>query len=73
MLGCELQHLNLDGILPGMTVALVGMPHTSIQGHSPSNLTRTGRWNGESTYNPRTRKLFQTATVIRQIRKRILT
>ncbi|WP_437754826.1 RHS repeat-associated core domain-containing protein [Sorangium sp. So ce1389] len=39
----------------------MGIPHTSIQGHSPTNLTRTGPWNGESTYNPATRKLFQNA------------
>lgn len=37
------------------------IPHTSIQGHSPKNLTRTGPWNGESTYNVGTWKLYQNA------------
>ncbi|WP_437600542.1 RHS repeat-associated core domain-containing protein [Sorangium sp. So ce590] len=39
----------------------MGIPHASIQGHSPKNLTKTGPWNGESTYNPGTRKLFMNA------------
>ncbi|WP_434044354.1 MULTISPECIES: RHS repeat-associated core domain-containing protein [Sorangium] len=39
----------------------MGIPHTSVQGHSPKNLTKTGPWNGESTYNPGTRKIFLNA------------
>ncbi|CAN98052.1 MULTISPECIES: RHS repeat-associated core domain-containing protein [Sorangium] len=39
----------------------MGIPHTSVQGHSPKNLTKTGPWNGESTYNPGTRKIFMNA------------
>ncbi|WP_437590725.1 hypothetical protein [Sorangium sp. So ce1000] len=39
----------------------MGIPHGSIQGHSPKNLTKTGPWNGESTCNPGTRKLFLSA------------
>lgn len=37
----------------------MGIPASAIQGHSPKNLQKVGPWNGESTYNPATNKIFR--------------
>lgn len=39
----------------------MGIPHASVQGHSPSKPGKPSPWNGESTYNPATRAIFLNA------------
>ncbi|XXT18549.1 RHS repeat-associated core domain-containing protein [Sorangium sp. So ce429] len=39
----------------------MGIPHTSVQGHPPTRPGKAAPWNGESTYNPATAKIFQGA------------
>jgi hypothetical protein len=35
------------------------IPAASVQGHSPKNLSKVKPWDGSSTYNPGTNKIFQ--------------
>jgi RHS repeat-associated protein len=38
---------------------VMGIPPSSVQGHSPTNLNKVKPWDGHSTYNPATNKIFQ--------------